>query len=466
MNERFRSERYFFIETFGCQMNEQDSLRIADQLIRLGYQWTDDYRSAHLVIVNTCSVRKKAHEKAYSFLGRVAAIKRKRRETIVACTGCVAQQEGRRLRERAPFVDLVLGPYHVAHFGDVLAQFIRTREPIVEIAHKEGAEGLECEGVSHDGAVTAYVTIMEGCDNYCSYCVVPYARGKERSRPHVSIVQEIHNLVGRGIKEVTLLGQNVNSYRSSDVPQWGFPHLLKEVCGIEGLERVRFTTSHPKDLSQELIDCFGALDVLCEHIHLPLQSGSDRVLYAMNRRYTIEHYMRKVESLRMACPEIAITTDIIVGFPGESEKDFEETLEALETIQFDGAFSFAYSARPGTHAALLEDKLSDNEKRERLRLVQERQSRITLRKHTKLVGTHVEILVEGVSKDGHRMMGRTRTNKIVNVEGSRDLVGSLRTVEIVRGCKNSLVGRLDPVCEGMSLEQSVVQSSEDYTTQE
>jgi len=441
MDDRDR-RKGFYVQTFGCQMNEQDSLRMADRLSREGYSHVADLRRARLVLVNTCSIREKAQQKAYSFLGRLETLKRRRPDTIVACVGCVAQQEGPRLRERFPFVDLVVGPSHVGGIAELLEEFGRTRTPRVEVSQETGAGSLDCEGVSRQGSVTAYVTIMEGCNNFCSYCVVPYVRGRERSRPYESIRREVGNLVRRGVKEVCLLGQNVNSYRCSETPQRDFPGLLEGLGSVEGLQRVRFTTSHPKDLSQSLIDCYGKLDVLCEHIHLPLQSGSDRVLSAMNRGYTLEHYLKKVDDLRKAVPEIGLSTDIIVGFPGEDERDFESTLEALEAIEFDTVFSFAYSARPGTRAALLEERISETEKRERLRYLQECQARIAARKNARMIGTCAEVLVEGTSRDGRHLMGRTRTNKIVNFEGPAGLVGRLCSVEIVKACKNSLLGRL------------------------
>lgn len=432
----------FYIKTFGCQMNEQDSLRMADRLSRDGYSHVPDLRRAHLVLVNTCSIREKAQQKAYSFLGRLETLKRRRPETIVACAGCVAQQEGQRLRERFPFVDLVVGPSNVASIVELLEEFVRTRTPRVEVSQETGAGSLECEGVSRQGSVTAYVTIMEGCNNFCSYCVVPYVRGRERSRPYESIRKEIENLVRRGVKEVCLLGQNVNSYRCPETPKRDFPELLHGLRSVEGLQRVRFTTSHPKDLSQSLIDCYGKLDVLCEHIHLPLQSGSDRVLSAMNRGYTFEHYLKKIDDLRRAVPEIGLSTDIIVGFPGEDDRDFESTVKALEQIEFDTVFSFAYSARPGTRAALLQETISETEKNERLRYLQECQARIAARKNARMIGSYVEVLVEGTSRDGRHLMGRTRTNKIVNFEGPGHFVGCLCTVQIVKACKNSLMGRM------------------------
>jgi tRNA-2-methylthio-N6-dimethylallyladenosine synthase len=311
---------------------------------------------------------------------------------------------------------------------------------LIDISQGFDIEGMACNGILGPCGVKAYVTIMEGCNNSCSYCVVPYVRGRERSRSYSSISKEVENLIRKGVKEITLLGQNVNSYRSGNSEGFGFPELLRGLSRMEGLQRMRFMTSNPKDFSQALIECFVELAPVCEHIHLPMQSGSDRILTMMNRGYTIGEYTKKVEWLRARIPEISITSDIIVGFPGETEKDFGETLEALEEIRFDAVFSFRYSSRPGTQASMRHETLSEEDKARRLKELQALQRTITLSRNQTMVGRQVEVLVEGSSKDGVQLMGRTRTNKIVNFAGPGHLLGQFCEVTIVKGCKNSLTG--------------------------
>ncbi len=447
----------FYIYTFGCQMNAYDAERIARFLRGRGWSAAPSAEAADLVVVNTCSVRAKAEQKAWSLLGRLEPLKRGRPERLLAVGGCVAEQEGGRILERAPHVDLVFGPRAVERLPELVEKRLRERKPLVAVGTDEEsppeAEALPGEGPA---GVSRYVTIMQGCDNFCAYCVVPHVRGRERSRPPDRILAEIQAYVAEGAREVVLLGQNVNSYGAKE--GWGpFPRLLAAVNEIEGLRRIRFTTSHPKDLTDELATAFGRLEKLCPHIHLPVQSGSDRVLAAMNRRYSRRHYLDKVARLRDSLPGIAVTTDLIVGFPGETEEDFEATLRLLAEVRFDGVFAFMYSDRPNVAAAGLAPKVPPPEKRRRLQVLLRMQEEITAAIHRALVGTRQEVLVEGPGrplrslegKEGvSRWTGRTPGNKIVHFEtgGPRGKIprpGDVVVVRITQAHAHSLSGLLD-----------------------
>ena len=416
-----------FIQTIGCQMNVVDSGRIEQQLAPLHYAITEEAADADLVVVNTCAIREKAEQKVFSFLGRMAGLKRKRPELIIAVGGCVAQQLGERIWKRAPHVDVVFGTHAIGRLGPIIAKVETERCRWVDVALSSGMDAFEApKAIPGNGSVTRFVTIMQGCDNYCTYCVVPYVRGREASRPPESIIEEIEGLVAGGVREVTLLGQNVNSYGRKE-GHCSFPQLLAKVNTVDGLMRIRFTTSHPKDLSTELCRSFRDLDRLCKHIHLPVQSGSNRVLKRMNRKYTREQYCEKIEQLRAHCPEIAISSDFIAGFPGETDADFEQTLDLIRTVRFDGLFAFQYSDRPNARATQFGDKIDEEEKRRRLQAVLRLQEQITLEKHRALVGSTQEVLVEGLSErpavggssgealDG-QWTGRTTTNRIVHFE--------------------------------------------------
>jgi tRNA-2-methylthio-N6-dimethylallyladenosine synthase len=434
----------YYIETFGCQMNEQDSLRAGYRLDEAGCRRVSSPQEADILIVNTCSIRKKAEEKAYSLLGRFRALKEKRPGVIVAVGGCVAQQEGVGLLERMPQVDFVFGPHHVSEIDRLLNRRRTNGERFAAVDQvTDSVEDLECPGIADRYGLKAYVTIMEGCDNFCSYCVVPFVRGRERSRPVTSLRDEALRLTEGGVKELTLLGQNVNAYRAPDRQGFRFPDLLEALSSIPGLRRLRFTTSHPKDLSHELIECFASLPPLCEHIHLPLQSGSDSILTAMNRGYTRSEYLGKILALRARVPDMAITSDMIVGFPGERVEDFQDTMEVMEQVSFDGLYSFRFSPRPGTRAATRQETVPEAEKLRRLHALQDLQKRIGLEKHEGLEGKTVEVFVEGRSRDGAQWMGRTRANKIVNFSGPEGLMGQFVAVTILQGCQNSLRGTLD-----------------------
>ncbi len=432
----------FYIETFGCQMNEQDSLRAGVRLAQAGCLQVASPAEADILIVNTCSIRRKAEEKAYSLLGRFRAVKRKRPEVVVAVGGCVAQQEGQGLLDRMPWVDLVFGPHHVSEI-DRLVNLCRTEGGRLAAVSQitDSVEDLECPGIPDRKGLKAYVTIMEGCNNFCSYCVVPFVRGRERSRPFRSLLEEGRRLTDGGVSELTLLGQNVNAYHAPDRKGFHFPDLLAAFSTLPGLRRLRFTTSHPKDLSEELIACFGNLPPLCEHIHLPLQSGSDAVLAGMRRGYTRSEYLEKISALRERVPDVAVTSDMIVGFPGERPEDFEDTLGAMRSVRFDALYSFKFSARPSTRAAALEETVPEAEKLRRLHVLQKLQKQISLEKNKALEGRTLEVFVEGGSRDREQWMGRSRDNRIVNFTGPQGLRGSFLPVTIVEGCQNSLRGR-------------------------
>ncbi len=420
-----------YIKTFGCQMNVHDSERMIGVLMKDGYEPVDDPRKADLVIFNTCSIREKAEQKFYSDLGRIRRLKRANPLLKVAVAGCIAQQQGAAIKDKAPHVDCVIGPQNIARVGEALSERGTFTDDDPALARRD----LPAVRTGH---VKAWVNVMYGCDNFCSYCIVPYTRGRERSRPAASLVNEVRGLAAEGFKEVTLLGQNVNSYRG----EVSFAGLLEAVNAIDGIERIRFVTSHPKDLGDDLVGAMSRLEKVCEHIHLPLQSGSDRVLKEMNRKYTYAEYLERVERLRAAVPDIAVTTDIIAGFPGETDGDHESTLRALKEIGFDGVFAFKYSPRPMTRAAGMDGHLPEDVKSERLREILSLQDGITEERNRALRGTVQEVLVEEVGGDERdRAMGRTRTNKIVNIRGARRIVpGMLVKVRILEGYRHSLEG--------------------------
>jgi len=450
----------YYIHTIGCQMNVSDSGRAALSLTALGYVPAPAIEQADLVIVNTCSVRAKAEQKAFSLLGQLAAVKARRPEMVVAVAGCVAQQEGERIRKRAPHVDLVIGTRAIHRLEALLRRLPLHPRPLVDIAMNNPPDAFAAAPPGGDaGAISRFVTIMRGCDNFCAYCVVPSVRGPETSRPPEAILNEIHGLAAAGVREVTLLGQNVNSYGVKE-GNCSFAQLLEQVNAIEGLARIRFTTSHPKDLTPELIDSFARLEKLCPHIHLPVQSGSNRILARMNRRYTREHYLDNVAKLRNSCGQIAITSDIIVGFPGETGTDFEATLDLMRQVQFDSVFAFTYSDRPNTPARDLSEKIPEREKRERLQVVLALQESVTGAKNQALVGSVQAVLTEGFSKrpaagtaqqsSRKQWTGRTPGNKIVHflsADPSADAdsiqPGRLVSVRIERALAHSLWGCLE-----------------------
>jgi tRNA-2-methylthio-N6-dimethylallyladenosine synthase len=422
-------------------MNVQDSEKMAALMQDAGYETTEDPGRADLILVNTCSIRDKAEQKIYSQLGRFRPLKERKPDLLIGVGGCLAQQRGERLFRRAPHLDLVFGTHQIHRLPELIGERAREGGRTVETAFCERVPSLDIPAQPAPGAVATFITIMQGCDNFCAYCVVPYLRGPEESRPLIDIVREVEGLSACGIREVTLLGQNVNSYGRTLAGSPDFADLLGAIGKVGGIERIRFTTSHPKDLSQRLIDCFGEVPSLCEHIHLPFQAGSDRVLERMKRGYTSREYLEKVAALRRRCPGIRITSDAIVGFPGEEEEDFQATLALMRKVRFDNLFSFCYSEREGTAAAGMDGPVDEEVKRGRLRLLQSLQEEHTLERNRALIGRLEETLVEGPSRNSPReMTGRTRGNVIVNFPGNGRLIGRTVPVRIVEAFLHSLRG--------------------------
>lgn len=435
------SAKKIYVQTFGCQMNVHDSEQMVELLRGHGYQPTREPKQADLIIVNTCSIREKADQKAYSQLGRYRGMKKRKPGLILGVSGCLAQQLGGEFFKKIPDLDFVLGTHNIHRLPSVIESVERTGSPVAETAFRETVPSTGIVTIPEKGTVTAFVTIMQGCNNFCAFCVVPYLRGAEESRKFGDILSEVRLLAASGAKEVTLLGQNVNAYGKTLGNGHGFASLLRAVGDVDGIERIRFTTSHPRDLSVDIIRCFKEVEKVCEHIHLPVQSGSDRILERMNRYYTKEEYLAKVERLREACPDISITSDMIVGFPGETEKDFRATLDLMEKVRFDGLFSFKYSERPGTRASQLDGKVPEEEKGLRLKELQTLQDRHTLQKNLACVGRTETVLVEGYSKQNRReFTGRTRTNRIVNFGSRENCLGRTVSVRISAAYQHSLRG--------------------------
>lgn len=428
------------ILTYGCQMNVSDSEKIAAALRSVGYESAGSLDDADMVILNTCSVRAKAEEKIYGILFTMKGELRKNPHLLIGVGGCVAQQEGEKLLEKVPHVSFVFG----THSLHLLPQMVRAAEEgrrVAETSFLDNETRIDLfpsQGAT--GGITRFVTIMQGCNNFCSYCIVPYVRGREISRRSDEILDEIRRAVDAGTREVTLLGQNVNSYGLTSGAGIDFAALLRQVGDIEGIERIRFMTSHPKDISVPLINCFADMEKLCSHIHLPVQAGSDRVLQMMNRGYTRSDYLRKVGLLKSVRPDIQFTSDIIVGFPGESDEDFNETLSLMEEVQFSDSYTFLFSARPETKAAQLPDTITREEKQARLEQLLTMQRRMTRNLHKSLVGSTQQVLVEGIGRHDGQIYGRTSGNRIVNFPGPVENIGSLQDVLIVKDSQNSLLG--------------------------
>jgi len=431
----------FYLKTFGCQMNKHDSDSVSQILLNEGYRQSQAIEDAQIILINTCAVRQKAEDKALTLIGRLAPLKQKNPDLITGVLGCVAQNQGVDLLRRFPHLDLVIGPRNVHHIDELISKMRKERNKISSLDLTNGIYLFPKYNGYLKGKVTCFVKIMEGCDNFCSYCIVPFVRGRETSLPATTIIERAHQLVREGVREITLIGQNVNSYNVKDKAGPSFAGLLRALDQISGLQRLRFTTSHPKDLSDELIDLFGGLKTLCPHIHLPVQSGSNAVLRRMNRGYTAEQYRTLIKKLRRTRPDIAISSDMIVGFPGETEKDFQDSLRLIEEVEFDNLFSFRYSDRRGTKATGLPDKVVEAEKQERLSLLQERQRQITLAKNEFLEGTVQTVLEEGPAKHGgEQRSGRTPGNKVVNYVSTTDLTGALVRIKVIKGFQNSLFG--------------------------
>ena len=447
--------RKVFIRTFGCQMNEYDSDKMADVLnAAQGYEATDDPEQADLILFNTCSVREKAQEKVFSDLGRVNHLKDK--GVLIGVGGCVASQEGEAIIERAPYVDLVFGPQTLHRLPQMIAERQRAARPQVDISFPEIEKFDHLPPARVEGA-SAFVSIMEGCSKYCSYCVVPYTRGEEFSRPLDEVLNEVAGLASKGVKEVTLLGQNVNAYRgpmgaTADLAD--FALLIEHVAAIPGIERIRYTTSHPNEFTQRLIEVYGKTDKLVNHLHLPVQHGSDRILMAMKRGYTAMEYKSTIRKLRAVRPDISLSSDFIVGFPGETEDDFAKMMKLITDVGYDASFSFVFSPRPGTPAANLPDDTPQEVKLKRLQHLQATIEENVHRISASRVGTVQRILVEGPSRNSAtgkagstatELMGRTECNRIVNFEGGplgSRLVGSLLDVRITEALPHSLRGRV------------------------
>lgn len=437
-------EKKIYIHTLGCQMNVQDSQKMAFLMGGAGYRETNNPGEADVIIVNTCSVREKAAQKAYSLLGRFRELKEEKQGLILGVAGCLAQQHGDQFFKMFPYLDMVVGTHRIDRLPEITASLDRnSRRRVSETGFCDYVRSLDIPAQPVPGEFSAFVTIMQGCNNFCTYCVVPFLRGREQSRPLADIVKEVEELARHGVQEVTLLGQNVNSYGKTLPDRPDFTKLLYAIGEIEGIRRIRFTTSHPKDLSEELIGAFGEIPTLCDHIHLPVQAGSNRILKRMKRGYTVESYREKIAALRKVSPDITITSDMIVGFPGEEEEDFEQTLRLMRDIHFDNLFSFQYSRREGTAALGFDGHVPEQIKAERLKILQALQEEHTLEKNRVLIGSIQEVLVEGRSrKNAGDMQGRTRSHRIVNFKGSPELVGKMVRVSIVDAYLHSLRGKM------------------------
>jgi tRNA-2-methylthio-N6-dimethylallyladenosine synthase len=422
-----------YIQTHGCQMNEYDSGKMADVLIA-SHQMvkTDNPEEADVILLNTCSIRERAQEKVFSELGRWRTLKINKPDLIIGVGGCVASQEGKAILKRAPYVDLVFGPQTIHRLGEMLDERKTRNKAVVDISFPE-IEKFDRLPEPRAEGLTAYVTIMEGCSKYCSFCVVPYTRGEEISRPLDDVLAEVASLCGQGVKEITLLGQNVNDYRGP-MHEGGIADLatlIEYVSALEGIERIRFTTSHPLAFSNRLIDAYANVPQLANHLHLPVQSGSDRILAAMKRGYTALEYKAKIRRLRKVRPDISITSDFIIGFPGETEEDFAATMNLVHDVGFDLSYSFIYSPRPGTPAAQLPDTVTLEEKKQRLAILQERINMNAHRISATMVGTVQKVLVTGPSvKHAHELTGKTENNRIVNFPGDHELIGKMLSVQI------------------------------------
>jgi tRNA-2-methylthio-N6-dimethylallyladenosine synthase len=428
----------FYLETFGCQMNVHDSEKVAGVLMGRGYRQVDTIDAARLVLYNTCSIREKAAQKIYSRLGAYA--KYPGEEKIIGVLGCVAQQEGEDIFERSPWVRLVCGSASYSKLPDLIAELEAGNRRVIGLDTDTDAT-FETEITRRDNLFRAYLTIIEGCDKACSYCVVPFTRGPERSRASASVLEEVRRLADAGYSEIQLLGQTVNSYLDPSAKRLSFAELLVAVAAVQGIRRVRFTTSHPRDFGRDIVQAIDAVPELCDHVHLPVQSGSTRVLRSMLRTYTREEYLEKIALIREARRPISVTSDIIVGFPGETEEDVEETLSLLDAVQYDGVFAFQYSPRPNTSAQHMPDAISEEEKGRRLALVMDRQREIQRARNEALVGETFEALVDGASRRPGQWSGRSSCNRILNFTSPREnLLGEYVSVRVSGSSPNCLIG--------------------------
>ncbi len=446
------------IKTWGCQMNEYDSAKMADLLDENGgYTLTENAEEADVLLLNTCSIREKAQEKVFHQLGRWRPLKEANPNVVIGVGGCVASQEGTAIRERAPFVDLVFGPQTLHRIPDMLKQLAAGEKAVVDVSFPEIEKFDRLPEPRAEGA-TAFVSIMEGCNKYCTFCVVPYTRGEEVSRPAADILYEIAQLAEQGVREINLLGQNVNAYRGEgiDDEQCTFAELLRYVASIDGIDRLRFTTSHPVEFTQDIIDVYGEVPELVDFLHLPVQAGSDRILTMMKRNHTALEFKSIIRRLRKVRPDIHISSDFIVGFPGETADDFQKTMDLIEQINFDMSFSFIYSPRPGTPAADMPDDVTEDEKKQRLYILQERINQQAMQYSRRMQGTIQRILVEGLSKkNAMELRGRTENNRVVNFEGSVELIGTFVDVEITEVYPNSLRAILVQTEDQMDLRRQL-----------
>lgn len=440
-----KMSKSYSITTFGCQMNEHDSEILAGMLENLGYIDSDEMEDADIIILNTCSVRENADLRFFGNLGQLKHIKKKYPETIIAVCGCMMQQEHivDTIKQKYPFVDMVFGTHNLHEFPELLSNTLSNQTKYVKV-WKEAGEIVENLPSKRKFETKALINITYGCNNFCTYCIVPYTRGRERSRKPNDIISEITELSKNGTKEVMLLGQNVNSYGKTLDEKIGFAELLYQINDISGIERIRFMTSHPKDLSGDLIKAMAECESICNHIHLPVQSGSTKILERMNRKYTKEHYLNLVKQLKTSVPDIAITTDIIVGFPGETEDDFNDTLDLVKQVGYDSAFTFLYSPRKGTPAERYEDPISTEVKKQWFNQLVKTLNDISLEKNTAYMGKVVDVLVEGKSKtDSTKFSGRTSSNKLVNFSSNTNLEGKIVPIRITQTKTFSLDGELE-----------------------
>ncbi|GAA5186109.1 tRNA (N6-isopentenyl adenosine(37)-C2)-methylthiotransferase MiaB [Ferrimonas gelatinilytica] len=446
------------IKTWGCQMNEYDSAKMADLLDAFGnYTLTEEAEEADVLLLNTCSIREKAQEKVFHQLGRWRPLKEAKPELVIGVGGCVASQEGDAIRERAPYVDIVFGPQTLHRLPEMIAKVQSGEHGVVDVSFPEIEKFDRLPEPRAEGA-TAFVSIMEGCNKYCSFCVVPYTRGEEVSRPLDDVLYEVAQLAEQGVREINLLGQNVNAYRGAthDDGICSFADLLRYVAAIDGIDRLRFTTSHPVEFTQDIIDAYADVPELVDFLHLPVQSGSDRVLTMMKRNHTALEFKSIIRRLRKVRPDIHVSSDFIVGFPNETDQDFEDTMSLIREIDFDMSFSFIYSPRPGTPAADMVDDVDDETKKQRLYILQERINQQAMQYSRRMQGTIQRILVEGTSKKNvMELRGRTENNRVVNFEGQPELIGSFVDVEITDVFPNSLRGTLVRTEQEMDLRREL-----------
>jgi tRNA-2-methylthio-N6-dimethylallyladenosine synthase len=435
----------FYIKTFGCQMNEYDSAKLGDILSEAyGVERVDEPENADILLLNTCSVREKAQEKVFSQLGRWREWKKKQPDLVIGVGGCVASQEGELINKRAPYVDLIFGPQTIHRLPKMLDLVYQKQKTVVDVSFPE-IEKFDCMPEPKARGATAFVSIMEGCSKYCTFCVVPFTRGEEVSRPFDDIMIEIEKLAEQGVREVNLLGQNVNAYRGemSDGDEADLALLIHYVAEIKGIDRIRFTTSHPAEFSDSLIDCYSEVPELVGHLHLPVQSGSDRILAKMKRQYSVDDFRQKISKIKQARPSISLSSDFIIGFPGETEEDFQSTLSLIKEVGFDHSFSFIYSPRPGTPAAILHDNVALAEKKQRLKSLQDIIVQQAFAISQSMVGTQQKVLVEAVSKkDKKQIAGKTENNRTVNFDGDIGLIGQFVDVKITEALPNSLRAKL------------------------